>query len=199
MLRGHDQSIRGLAFSPDDRTLVSASMDTTVRLWDVARRMEKMTLEGTESEVLSVALSPDGKLVVAGNQDDTVKVWDLETGKLLAGVLNVGDRVRGVAFSPDGKTLATAAMDAIAKLWNVAEVLNAGIQRPAGTNKDDDVASVAGHTASVMAVAFSPDDKILASGSHDHTARLWDVASGRELANLKGHTDRSEERRVGKG
>src|SRR5207253_495012 len=143
----------------------------------------------TENEVLSVAFSPDGKLVVAGSQDDTLKVWDAGTGKLLASVLNVGDRVRGVAFSPDGKILATATMDALAKLWDVAEVLNAGIQSPVETGKDDELASFAGHTAYVTAVAFFPDDQILASASHDHTVRLWEVASGKELANLKGHTE----------
>ncbi|GAC1421672.1 MAG: hypothetical protein NVSMB62_16840 [Acidobacteriaceae bacterium] len=56
-LQGHENGIRGLAFSPDGKTLVTGSMDMTVRLWDVATRKEKMALEGTSAR-FSLSRSP---------------------------------------------------------------------------------------------------------------------------------------------
>ena len=44
------------------------------------------------------------------------------------------------------------------------------------------------HDDRVLSVAYSPDGKILASGSGDHTIKLWDVKTGKEQATLKGHT-----------
>src|SRR5207237_1344803 len=159
------------------KTVASGSHDNTIKLWDVASGRERAQLRHTGA-VRSLAFSHDGKVLASGSNDMTVKLWDVATGVELATLRGHDHGVRGVAFSPDGKTLATATMDALAKLWDVAEVLKAGIQSPAETSKDDELDSFAGHTAYVTAVAFSPDDKILASGSHDRTARLWDVASG---------------------
>ena len=50
-------------------------------------------------------------------------------------------------------------------------------------------ANLAGHKGSVSAVAFSPDGKLVLTGSYDHTARLWDAATGEAVATLTGHTD----------
>jgi len=80
-------------------------------------------------------------------------------------------------------------MDGLTKLWDVDAILKRGptVTTTAPT-KGHERASFKGHQAFVTAVAFTRDDKIVASGSHDNTARLWEVATGKELATLKGHT-----------
>ena len=57
------------------------------------------------------------------------------------------------------------------------------------TNEDTSSRTLTGHTDSVLSVAFSPDGKLLASGSDDNTVRIWDMATGQELQILTGHYD----------
>jgi WD40 repeat protein len=57
--------------------LASASMDTTVKLWDAASGDEFTTLKGHTSAVKSVAFSPDGRMIASGSWDNTAKVWDV--------------------------------------------------------------------------------------------------------------------------
>jgi WD40 repeat protein len=50
------------------------------------------------------------------------------------------------------------------------------------------LATLKGHDAAVTSVAFSPDGKTLASGSHDYTVKLWDAQTRQNLTTLEGHT-----------
>jgi parallel beta-helix repeat protein len=60
--------------------------------------------------------------------------------------------------------------------------------RTVGVLSPEHIRTLSGHTGSVHSVAFSPDGKILASGSWDWTIKLWDVATGKEIRTLSGHT-----------
>jgi WD40 repeat protein len=177
VLTGHGQDVSSTAFSPATDTLVTGSLDTTLRFWDLKTGKEKLSLPGHAGGVLSVAYSPDGRLVASAGNDAVIKLLNGMTGaslKLLTGhVYGKGKNINkpftgvyAVQFSPDGKNLVSAGADGAIKLWNTA------------TGKE--IKSMQGHDGDVTAVAFSPDGRFLVSGGRDGTVRLWDMKSGKE-------------------
>src|SRR5262245_59609092 len=106
-LKGHTESVQSVAFSPDGKTLASASGDKSIKLWDVATGKQQATLKGHTESVRSVAFSPDGKTLASASKDETVKLWDVEGLKNTATLRGPQKDLWSVAFSPDGKTLAS--------------------------------------------------------------------------------------------
>src|SRR5262245_53162176 len=127
-LQGHTQPVVSVAFSPDGKTLASASYDGTLKLWDVTTAKERTTLQGHTGCVGTVAFNPDGKTLasaimgspIADPDNNTIKLWDVTTSKERAILQGHEGMVYSVAFSPDGKTLASVSHDETVKLWNVA-------------------------------------------------------------------------------
>ena len=99
----HSEWVSAVAFSPDGKRIVSASVDGTAAVWDVAtgKRVSFMQHDGF---VHSAAFSPDGKWVISGG-DATARIWDPEDGREVSRVTQ-NEGINWVGFSPDGKRAA---------------------------------------------------------------------------------------------
>src|SRR6266498_2567492 len=117
-LKGHDSSVKSVAFSPDGKTLASGSDDRTVKLWDAQTRQELATLRGHDDYVNSVAFSPDGKTLASASEDKAVKLWYAQTRQEMATLKREGVMFISVAFSPDGKTIASGSGNNTVHLWD---------------------------------------------------------------------------------
>ena len=177
-LSGHTDSVcfEGcIAISPDRQTLVSGSLDNTIKVWDLTTGTLRATLTGHANDVNSIAISPDGKTLVSGGDDSTVKVWDLATGTVRATLTGHTGGVSAVAISPDGRTAVSGSWDNTIKVWDLAT----------GTLK----ITIRGNSNDVNTVAISPDGRTLVSGGDDSKVKVWDLATGKERATLTDHTD----------
>jgi WD40 repeat protein len=180
ILRGHEWVIKSVAFSPDGRTIITASKDGTARLWDTATGKETLVLRGHEGIVTSAVYSPDGRIVVTASDDKTARIWDVATGREIAVLRGHKDSIGLATFSPDGGSVVTTSYNDSA-MWSTVE--NAARVWDAATGKE--IATLHGHDSVVVSAAFSPDGKTIVTASLDQTARLWETATGREIAILR--------------
>ena len=82
-LPGHQGQIHSVTFSPDGRTLASASGDRTIKLWNIATGKEQCTFRGHTNQVRVVIFTRDGQCLISGSSDETIKLWDVQAGQCL--------------------------------------------------------------------------------------------------------------------
>ena len=195
--------ILAIAFSPDGKLLATGDVNHEIHVWQVADGKQLLTCKVDEGWVWSVAFSPNGRFL-ASSANRTVNIWDVQTGQCVQTLQGYCDRVFSLAFSPDGRLLASGSEDHLVRIWDI---------------KTGELKSVLpGHTDEVRSVAFAPEYSasgtqknlssrnqtppikgggkilnrttyLLASGSYDHTVKLWDVNTGECLKTLAEHTD----------
>ncbi|TBD26769.1 hypothetical protein ELH20_03780 [Rhizobium ruizarguesonis] len=180
---GFDAKVISLAFSPDGARLAIGSSDKMARLWDVGTGKEIVTFTGHDNSVSSVAFSPNGTLLATGSYDKTARLWDVATGKEIMRFQGHMDNVASVTFSPDGARLATGSGDTTARIWDLAS--GKEVARFEGTKDAPTGVFDAVDPHQITSVAFSRDGTLLAAGSYDGVARLWD-ARGTEIFRFQG-------------
>jgi Prp8 binding protein len=107
-LAGHTDTVTSLSVSPDSQSLLSNSMDSTVRTWDIrpfapSERMIKV-YDGShgsmDKTLIRASWDPTGRRIGAGSGDRSVVVWDVSSGKLLYKLPGHKGTVTDVRFSP---------------------------------------------------------------------------------------------------
>jgi WD40 repeat protein len=170
-LRGHTQSVHAVAFSPDAKTVASASWDSSIILWDVETGEKRLALKhGYHPHQL--IFSQDGNLLYSSGGDGTIKKWDLRIVRAKA-ITSGRDEILSLSFSSDG---ALVACDCRVR---AAEVLDA---------RTGALKLIAPHGDVVWDVAISPDGKLLAvaGGDKQLPVKLWHVQTGRVVRTLGG-------------
>lgn len=131
ILAGHSNSVNSCVFSPDGKLLVSASEDTTSRLWDVETGDCLRVFQGHTQPVTACAFIPDGRrYVVSASEDATLRLWDCDTGRTIRILNGHTQTINACAFSPDGHYILSASggnqwqqtgtdNDNSLRLWNV--------------------------------------------------------------------------------
>ena len=186
-LRGHKDYVSKLAFSPDEKTLLTGSKDGTIQAWDTATGSHRYTVPGHIEGTQDLVFTQNGDTLVSLNQPFNPpgilqqQRWDINTGDQLSTRL-LGMDVPSMKLAPDGKTLVVHAYGNQCVLWDI--------------NADPlhilDRFVLDGYPRSGLNVkfGFSADGKMLAAGGEDNLVHVWDLTDFKKTQHrftVKGH------------
>lgn len=161
-LRGHGAEIMSISWSPEDRYIGTASVDTTVRIWSSDFATLLATLHGHKYGVNKAAWSPDGKRLATCSYDRTIRIWSVLDWSCTHTFHAHDDDVTDAAWSPDGLSLLSSAADGSVALWR--------------TNDWTREALWTVSTSAVTRVAWLSSQGMFASCSTDGLVRLGNRA-----------------------
>ena len=171
VLRGHSGPVTSVVFSQDGKTLVSASHDSTLKLWSVEEVSEPETLQVTLGEVHTLAASLDGRFLAAGGTTGVIKLWKWGQWNASTELIALPGKIHALAFSPNGELLGSSEgqeTDSRVRLYHTSDG-KVALSWEAGTSP-------------VNALAFHREGKWLATTGGSNFVRLWDVTSGKLVA-----------------
>jgi len=163
LLTGHSDTVRGLAVSADEQLLYSCSDDDTVKIWKIETGACLKTIRCKQKGVNALAVSKKGDRIATGGNNGTVLVWDA-AGNCLGELKGHEGKVLTVAMSKNGKRLASGGTDREIIVWDLLDQGRVQSFR------------LSGHSAKVVQVCFSPDERMLLSSDSNHRSfTVWNL------------------------
>lgn len=173
----NDAGVTSVAISPNGQLVAAGSLDTVVRIWDVATAQLVERLRGHRDSVYSVAFTPDGKGLVSGSLDKTLKYWDVSG---LSSAVGSSGVVKG---RKEGQANGGGAVNGPGQPGTLAL---SGLGRKEG-EKGLCTMNFTGHKDYVLSVAVSHDGQWVVSGSKDRGVQFWDARTAVVQCMLQGH------------
>jgi WD40 repeat protein/tRNA A-37 threonylcarbamoyl transferase component Bud32/tetratricopeptide (TPR) repeat protein len=215
----HNAGITWVEFSPDGQSIVTASEDGTARVWNVQSQKPVSPPLRHDWAVLYAAFSPDGSRVVTASQDRTVRCWDWRLGAAASPPIMLAGTAYFACFSPDGNDVLTATDDGTARIFSCDDgrelatyphqrqpdsavsfpqyspkgdrvmVFQTGGARIFDRTRDPGPPIHLLHGHDVTSAVFSRDGRLVATGSLDNTAAIWNARTGAAVINLNSEDD----------
>jgi WD40 repeat protein len=213
--------MHGVAFTPDGRRLVAAGSHGRIRVWETATGKAPTGMEDLDAGLSCIAVSPDARMVAAGGDGRPISIWDVASGRRIVNLPESSMPAWSLAFAPTAMRLASAGRGDAVHIWDVSRyrqeqsfkgpvgswdsrtsfsptgrllaASHVGIIRLMDPATGKELRTLKGHAGYVLAMAFSPNEKLLLSASHayseqkmqklhdDFSVRVWDVVRGEEM------------------
>jgi len=157
-LQSQASSLAFASFSPDSQTIVTATDDNYIKLWQTNGTLQA-TLTGHTDKIRRAIFNPSGEIIVSASDDQTVKIWQ-RNGKLIHDLKGHKGKVTSVCLSPDGKIIASASADGTVKLWKI---------------NGEELSSFKVEQGWITSASFSPDGQRIAAAGTDGTVKLWSL------------------------
>jgi WD40 repeat protein len=166
----HEDAVLSLAFSPDGKLLASGAADKIAKVTDLSTSRQANAFEGHTHHVTGVAFRADGRVLASSGADGVVLTWDMLAGERRKKIEGWTKEVTALQYIGSSNQLVTSAGDNLVRI-----VSDDGTQVRAMANLPD----------YMQAVASAPGGGLIIAGGEDSTLRVWDRASGKELAVFK--------------
>lgn len=177
-LEGHKNNVTGIGFGADGRWLYSCSEDNSVRTWDIRAPGCQRSFECL-APVNTIALHPNETELISGDQSGSLRVWDLRANACSRELVPEGEQaIRSVSITPDGRKVCAANNPGRCYIWRLPD---------GSATTFEPLHKLQAHDTYVLKCLFSPDGKLLATTSADHTIRLWRARDIQRVKTLSGH------------
>ncbi len=218
--QGHTKGVNAVAYSPDGKKILSASIDHTIKEWSVSSGKCIQTLEGHTDVVKCLAYNSDGTKALSGSDDKTIIEWDLEKGKDIETFKGHNGAITTLLYWQNDEKILSGALDKTVKLWDVKsnKCLNTyskfdgavvkiaihpnGKQFAAASREKvfqewyietgETIQIYIGHQLPVESLDYNKDGSRLVSSSYDSTIKEWDTKTSDCTQTLKGHLGSSD-------